>query len=267
MSVAGDPSPEVARLALRNGFGRLEHTFLPRKEVNVKEEHRRLFMAASVIGIACLATGGVLLWVFVSWALALYPLFLTVLATGALLNSPNFRKKLGSRRLHLFEDGLLVDMGTGRPFAVRWDQAVHYQETVQEVIHYKGTKTPFRSAHLSTLVAPGGASVQISDFFADYGTWVPLIAEAIARAQAQRVWETVRDGRRASHGPFELDATGVVDARKGVLPWSSVEAIDVRDGFLIIWERGQARPWSHARVKTVPNLLVFLTVASHLHGR
>ncbi|GAA3289740.1 hypothetical protein GCM10020295_02320 [Streptomyces cinereospinus] len=173
MSVPGSPSPEVAGLAFRNGLGRLERTFLPRKEVNVKEGSRGLFMAASVTAIACLATGGVLLWVFVSWALAPYPLFITVLAIAALLRSPNFRRKVGSRRLHLFEEGLLVDMGAGRLFAVRWDQAVHYQETVQEVVNHQGTKTAFRSAHTSTLVAPDGAKVQISDSFADYGTWVP----------------------------------------------------------------------------------------------
>ncbi|GKQ40625.1 DUF6585 family protein [Streptomyces sp. A012304] len=266
MSVAGSPSPEVTRLALRNGFGRLERTFLPRKEVNVKEENRRLFMAAAVSAIAILATGGVLLWIFVSWALALFPLWVAVLAIGALFNSPNFRKKLGSHRLYLFEEGLLLDTGAGRLFAVRWDQAVHYQETVQEVINYKGTKTPFKSAHTSTLVAPDGTSVQISDFFADYGTWVPLIAEAIARAQAQRVWEAVRDGQKAAYGPFELDAGGIADKRRGTLPWSAVEAIDVREGLVVVREHGQVRAWAQAQVKTVPNLLVFLTVASNLQG-
>lgn len=266
MSAPASPSPEVARLASRHGFGRLERTFLPRKELNVQESNRGLFIAASLAAIACLATGGVLLWVLVSWALALYPLLITVLAIGALLNSPNARKKLGDRRLHLFEEGLLVDMGAGRLFAVRWDQAVHYQETVQEVINYKGTKTPFRSAHTSTLVAPDGTRMQVSHFFADYRTWAPLIAEAIARAQAEQVWQAVWEGQRVGYGPFSLDATGISTKRKGILPWSAVETIDVREGFVVVRQHGRPRAWAHAKVKTVPNLLVFLTIASNLQG-
>lgn len=61
MSVPGSPSSELAQLASRRGFGRLEHTFLPRKEVNVQEKCRGLFIAASPTGIAGLATGSILL--------------------------------------------------------------------------------------------------------------------------------------------------------------------------------------------------------------
>ncbi|KOU73269.1 hypothetical protein ADK57_09145 [Streptomyces sp. MMG1533] len=232
----------------------------------MQEKYRGLFIAASLTATVCLATGGVLLWVLVAWWLAAYPLIFSALAIGGLLNSPNFRKKLGAQRLHLFERGLLLDRGAGRLFAVRWDQAVHYQETVQQVINYKGTKTPFNSAHNSTLVAPNGTRVEISSFFADYGTWLPLIAEAIARAQAQQVWEAVREGQKVGYGPFSLDATGISAERNGILPWSAVETIDVREGFVVVRQHGQPRAWALAEVKTVPNLLVFLTVASNLYG-
>ncbi|MGW3151809.1 hypothetical protein ACWDG1_45880 [Streptomyces sp. NPDC001177] len=70
---AGFPSPEVARLASRKNFGRLERTYLPRKEVDVQEKHSGLFIAASLAAIACLATGGILWWVFVDRVLPLVP--------------------------------------------------------------------------------------------------------------------------------------------------------------------------------------------------
>ncbi|MGW2619364.1 DUF6585 family protein [Streptomyces sp. NPDC001500] len=266
MSVPGSPSPEVAQLASRRGFGRLEHTFLPGKEVNVQEKYRGLFIAASLTGIAGLATGGILLWVHTSWWVGTYPLLISALSTGALLNSPNFRKKLGSRRLHLFERGLLVDMGAGQLFAVRWDQAVHYQETIQEVIIYKGTKTPFNTTHTSTLMAPNGARAEISSRFAGFGTWLPLISEAIARAQAQKVWEAVCEGHKVSHGPFTVDTTGISTEREGALPWSAVATIDIGGGFVAVRQHGRPKAWALAKVETVPNLLVFLTVASNLYG-
>nr|WP_217422857.1 DUF6585 family protein [Streptomyces sp. 8P21H-1] len=235
--------------------------------MKVQEGHRRLFVAGSLAGVACLASGGILLWVFVSWAFALYPLLITALAVGALFRSPNARKKLGGRRLYLFEEGMVVDMGARRLFAVRWDQAVHYQETLNQVAAYKDVKTTLQSAHTSTLVAPGGTKIQITHAFADHGTWAPLIAQAIARAQTQRVWESVQQGRRAAYGPFELDTTGIATRRKGRLPWSAVAAIDVREGSLLVRQHGQPRAWAHAPVGSIPNFLVFLTVASNLHDR
>ncbi|WUT25233.1 hypothetical protein OG506_47765 [Streptomyces sp. NBC_00696] len=232
----------------------------------MQEKYRGLFIAASLTGIVGLSAGGILLWVYASWWVGMYPLLFAALSIGALFNSPNFRKKLGSQRLHLFERGLLVDMGAGKLFAVRWEQAVHFQETVQEVIAYKGTKTPYNTTHTSTLVAPNGTSVQISSRFADFGTWLPLISEAIARAQAQKVWEAVREGQKVSHGPFGMDTTGISTEREGVLPWSAVATIDVRGGFVAVRQYGQPKAWALAKVETVPNLLVFLTVTSNLYG-
>ncbi|GAA4800895.1 DUF6585 family protein [Streptomyces ziwulingensis] len=266
MSVPDSPSPEAARLAVRHRLGRLDHTFAPAKELDVREGLRGLFLAGSLLGVACLATGGVLLGVHVSWAFGLYPLAVAVLGAGALVNSPNVRKGLGGRRLYLFEAGLVVDMGRGRLFAVRWDQAVLYQETVRHVIRYKDTEAPWGSTHASTLVAPGGARIQISDFFAGHGTWAPLISEAVARAQAPRVWQSVREGRRAAHGPFVLDVTGVAAGRGGVLPWPEVEAIDVHQGVVVVRRRGHPGTWASVQSRTVPNLLAFLTVASNLRS-
>lgn len=266
MSVPGSPSPEVTQLASRRGFGRLEHTFLPRKEVNVRENHRGLFIAACLTGVAGLATGGILLGVYTSWWAGAYPLLLSALSISGLLGSPNFRKRLDSQRLHLFERGLLVDKGAGQLFAVRWDQAVHYQETVQDVINYKGTKTPFNTTHTSTLVAPNGTKMEISSRFADFEIWLPLISEAIVRAQAQKVWEAIREGRKVSHGPFSVDATGISTERAGTLPWAGVAAIDVSGGLVAVRQHGQPRPWELVKAGTVPNLLVFLTVTSNLYG-
>ncbi|SHI24901.1 hypothetical protein [Streptomyces sp. 3214.6] len=73
MSVPGSPPPEVAGLASRENFGLLEHTFLPRKEVDVQAKRSGLFIAAFLTAIACLATGGSLLWLFVDRVLTLYP--------------------------------------------------------------------------------------------------------------------------------------------------------------------------------------------------
>ena len=264
MSEPDSPSPEVAELASRKNFGRLEHTFLPRKDVDVQEKRSGLFIAAYLAAIACLAIGGVLLWAFVDPVLALFPL-LAAVGMGVLYDGPVFPAKPGGPCLYLFEKGVLMDRGAGQLFAVAWDQAVHYQATVTQTISYLGQHMTSSTFHTSTLVAPSGAKVRISNTFAaDFGIWMPLIAEAIGRAQTQKAWDAVREGRKTTYGPFELDATGITTKRKRTLPWPAVEAIDVHAGVVVVRQYGRRKAWAQAEVKTVPNLLVFLTVAFNL---
>jgi len=264
MSEPDSPSPEVAELASRENLGRLEHTFLPRKEVDVQEKRSGLFIAAYLAAIACLVTGGILLWVFVDPMLALFCL-LAALGMGVLYDGPLFPAKPNGQCLYLFENGLLMDRGAGQLFAVAWDQAVHYQSTVTQTISYLGRHMTTTTYHTSTLVAPGGAKVRISNAFAtDFTTWMPLIAEAIGRAQTQKAWDAVREGRKTTYGPFELDATGITTKRRRTLPWPAVAAIDVHAGAVFVRQHGQRKAWAEAEVKNVPNLLVFLTVALNL---
>lgn len=56
------PAPEVVGLASRKNFGRLEHTFLPRKAADVQEKHNGLRVATYLGAIACLATGASCCW-------------------------------------------------------------------------------------------------------------------------------------------------------------------------------------------------------------
>ncbi|MET9698487.1 DUF6585 family protein [Streptomyces sp. NPDC006529] len=267
MTVPAPTSPAADALAARHRLGALEHTFRPATELGVHEKYRIWFVIGSLVGIAALLGGGALLWVKVHWGLAIFPLWIGLLAAGAALRSPLFRRDLASKCLHLYEHGLIVN-STGRSlFAVRWERAVLYQETVQEVINYKGTQTPFRSSHVSLLVAPGGDRVQITDVYGGSATWAPLIAEAVARAQVEKVWKLVREGGTVGFGPLQLSGSGVVYASQGLLPWSEVSEIAVRGGMVCVWRTGQSKAWSAPQAQKVPNLLVFLTIADNLRRR
>ncbi|MER5730601.1 DUF6585 family protein [Streptomyces sp. NPDC002138] len=260
MTVPTSPSREADALATRHRLGALEHTFRPESEVSVGEKHRIWFILGSLAGIAALVGGGVLLWVEVSWTIAMYPLWIGLLAAGVVARSPFFRRGLAGKRLYLYEHGLVVNT-TGRAlFAVRWERAVLYQETVQEVIAYKGRQTPVGRSHASVLVAPGGRKARITDFYAGAQTWAPLIAEAVARAQTEKVWKLVRDGGTVGFGPFAVSAAAVTHTSHGALPWSEVGEVAVRGGAVYVWRAGQSKAWGHCQAPKVPNLLVFLTI-------
>lgn len=198
---------------------------------------------------------------------ALFPLWIGVLAAVAVANSPLFRKGLAGRRLHLYEDGLVVNTTGKELFAVRWERAVLYQETVQEVINYKGTQTPVGRSHVSVLVAPGGARARVTDVYANSPTWAPLIAEGVARAQADKVWKLVREGGTVAFGPLKLSRAGVTHDPQGMLPWGEVSEVAARGGMVCVWRTGQTKAWCAPKSQQVPNLLVFLTIVDTIRRR
>lgn len=264
MTVPTSPSRAVAALALRHRLGSLEHTFRPESEVEVQGKYRVWFVVGSLVGIAALLGGGVLLWVKVYWGFAMFPLSTGVAAAVAVSGSPLFRKGLAARRLHLYEHGLVVNTTGSKLFAVRWARVVLYQETVQEVIDYKGTQTPVGRSHASVLVAPGGEKVRITDVYAGSPTWAPLIAEAVARAQVEEVWKLVREGGTVGFGPFKLSGAGVANGSGEMLQWRDVSEVAVRGGMVYVWRAGHTKAWQAPKARKVPNLLVFLTIVDDL---
>ncbi|MFD6229100.1 hypothetical protein ACFWFZ_19850 [Streptomyces sp. NPDC060232] len=88
----------------------------PKSEVGVREKYRIWFVLASLAGIAVLIVGGVLLWVNVSWTIAMYPLWIGVLVAAPAARSPFFRRSMADRRLYLYGHGLVVNT-TGPPQA------------------------------------------------------------------------------------------------------------------------------------------------------
>ncbi|MFJ4864458.1 MULTISPECIES: DUF6585 family protein [unclassified Streptomyces] len=267
MTVPTSPSPAAKALATRHRLGGLEHTFRPESEVAVQEKYRIWFVIGSLAGIAALLGGGVLLWVKVHWGAAIFPLWIGVVAAGLVSRSPLFRRDLASRRLHLYEHGLVVNTSGSKLFAARWERVVLYQETVQEVIDYKGTQTPVGRSHASRLVAPGGQQALITHAYAGSHTWAPLIAEAVARAQVEKVWKLVREGGTVGFGPYKLSGSGITNASGEVLPWREVSEIAVRGGMVCVWRAGRTQAWAAPQAQLVPNLLVFLTIADNLRGQ
>ncbi|MEU9451897.1 DUF6585 family protein [Streptomyces sp. NPDC048277] len=237
-------SPEVADLAARHRLGALQGSFAPKRL-------RRTVFAAHVFNC-------IMLMMFFLVPGLLYYWF-------SMRRFPDFSRKRAAQRLHLFEEGLVVHPPSGgEPVALRWDSLHLQQEIVQLVIN--GVKAPTKYVYSASV--PGQGPVRITEFYEDPDVWGPRMQDAVTRAQAPGVLETLREGGTVSFGALSLSRTAVYARGEGNLPWSEVREVRAAGGLVRIMttdSSGGAVLWSNHLAKQITNLHLFLAVARRLH--
>ncbi|MEH0423592.1 DUF6585 family protein [Streptomyces sp. B21-083] len=173
-------------------------------------------------------------------------------------------RKQASKRLHLFEHGMIVQpqFGDGMT-AFRWDSAKLYQDITQLIVN--GIPTPTK--YVYSISAPSFGGMEITEFYERPETWGPLLQEAILRAQGQAVLDSVRADGTVDFGSFTVSRTGVVIRGKKPLPWSEVHGVQVKGGAVHVMKYGTSSPWFTVPASGVTNLHLFLAIAENLYRK
>ncbi|MFG2624455.1 DUF6585 family protein [Streptomyces sp. NPDC048473] len=240
MATAPTPlSPEAAELAARHQLGALEGTFTPKR---LSKPLFALYIFAIVHLLAIFVIPGLLFF----WWLRRYP---------------DFSRRQAAKRLHLFENGMIVHPQSGDGMvAIRWDSVRLYQDINQMIIN--GVPAPIK--YVYSAVGPGRVSATITEFYEGPPTWGPHMQGAILRAQGPAVLESILEGQKVNFGDFSLSRTGMATTRNGHLPWSDVQEIQVGAGRVHVMRTGESGRWCSVAVSDIANLHVFLTVAENL---
>ncbi|WP_406252557.1 hypothetical protein OH786_14390 [Streptomyces atratus] len=237
-------SSEATELATTHQLGALEGTFTP------KRLNKALFA----------------LYIFTTLNLLVMFVIPGLLFFWWLRRYPDFSRRQAAKRLHLFENGLIVHPESGDgTVAIRWDSVRLYQDITQKVIN--GIPGPTEYAY--SAVGPGRASARITHFYEGPESWGPHMQQAVLRAQGPAVLESVLAGETANFGEFSLSRTGLTTRQKGHLPWSEVQEIQVAAGRVHVMRSGGSGLWCGVAVSDIANLHVFLALTQHLsatHG-
>ncbi|MFF6939622.1 DUF6585 family protein [Streptomyces lavendulae] len=230
---------EVLDLAASEGLGELRASFLP----------KRAGMWA-VIGMVFFSLLGLLAFVLPG-----------LLFIWRLLQTPNFNSKQAAKRIHCFDHGLIVS-DRDRPVAFRWDSVSVLQQITRRYANgvYVGT------SYLYTLFKPDGSTIQLTGFYADPEVWGAAIQHEITRAQLPRALDLVGRGETVRFGDVAVNAHGMATVKRGSLPWSAVERVEVKNGVVFVGKSGKLLAWSNTPVHKVPNFFVFLAVVDQLRG-
>ena len=91
----------------------------------------------------------------------------------------------------------------------------------------------------------------------------PAIAQAITRELVPRALHSIRVGQTLTFAPFSVNQQGIGNGRE-FLPWSQVQAVEVKQGRVAVKKTGTLRGSWTSKVAKIPNFLVFTVVADQM---
>jgi hypothetical protein len=238
MTPATSLSPEVAELAARHELGALVGTFAPQRL-------NRLISAMAWLTIVSMLLAFVIPGLVFLWLLR---------------RLPEFNRKQAAKRLHLFEEGMIVNPPQGDGMIVlRWDSIRLYQDIVQTYVNGAAAYKKYAFVALGK-----GSSTTVTEFFERPETWGAWMQDAVLRAQGPQALASVLDGQTVSFGDFTLSRTGITTTRNGHLAWPQVQEVELRAGRVRVIRTGDPNPWSTEMVSKVANLQIFLALVQNL---
>lgn len=231
-------SPEVAELATRRELGALVGTFAPQR---LNRFISAMCWVAIVTGLLAFVVPGLgMLWM--------------------MRRLPEFSRKQAAKRLHLFEEGMIVNPPESDGTVVlRWDGIRLYQDIVQTYVNGVAAYKKYAFVALGK-----GSSTTVTEFFEQPETWGAAMQDAVLRAQGPQALASVLDGQTVSFGDFTLSRTGISTSGNGHLAWSQVQKVELRSGQVRVIRTGDPKPWSTDAVNKVANLQIFLALVQRL---
>jgi len=244
----------VAHLATARGMGPwLAH--YPGKRLGWRLIPFAIFILGPLAGAVAAAAAGV--WAAVA-VLGLMGLGFLALA----LRAPNFNPRAAARHVYVFEQGM-IETDTNGATDYRWDQIEWVTQAI--TIHRtNGIKTG--TTYLYTVRRVDGKTTKITHFYDRIAQLGNTIADRVTDVQLPRAIDALRAGQTVTFGDLSLNMTGMASAGKGALPWTEIQKVTVNQGVVSVAKQGKWLSWSAKQARDIPNLFVFLALATRLAG-
>lgn len=167
--------------------------------------------------------------------------------------------QIANRRVYLFQRGIVIEK-RNQVQTLPWNQVAEIWQSITRRYRngaYVGT------SYVYTLRREDGYRIKLDNLTKDIAELGPTVAQGIAQELIPRALQSMRAGQTLGFAPFSVNQQGISNERE-FIPWSQVQAIDVKQGRLTIKKTGMSRGWDTAMVAKIPNYLVFTVVAEEM---
>ncbi len=179
--------------------------------------------------------------------------------------------------IHEFEHGFVRQGADGQVRVCRWDNiAQAYQGST--VTYTNGAYN--NTSYSGRFIGVDGSTYNFSGMFRDPAITrragrpsdrSAVLMQGIIRRGCQLVSEhqlpgaiaALNQGQQLDFGDVQLNLQGI-STRKGLLPWSQVSQVGVRDGWWTVRRQGKRLPVVSKKVESTPNVPLLVTLAGLL---
>lgn len=181
-------------------------------------------------------------------------------------------------RVYEYEEGLVRE-GAGLPLlVVRWDQV--RTVTQSSTAHftngaYRGTSFRYKltrndgvefvidGSYMDPRRSARAAKAPVSQTrrWAEFGE---AVTRYVASRQLLDAQAMLTIGQQIAFGDFVVSTQGVHTQKYGVVPWSQIKDVQVRNGYVQFRKEGKFLPLSSRPVSAIPNFVLFMVLVDAL---
>jgi hypothetical protein len=184
-------------------------------------------------------------------------------------------------RVYEFEVGLVCQLAGHAPVAFRFDQIVRaLQNSSRHYVNgaYSHTAFDFLLVRADEATIRFGGEYRQQELAGALGRalagkqrrWDPrlhafgrAVCEYVSRARLPEALEALARGESLTFGGIVISTVGV-QSKDGVMPWSSIRSVEIKDGTVRIRQEGKSRSQAGAPVGNIPNLPLLMTLVEGL---
>ena len=168
---------------------------------------------------------------------------------------------ISNSNLHVYlcERGFLYTEKNMAPQPFLWDQIQVWRAVTRHYRNgaYTGTTTIY------TIQRHDGYRIMLNNRLNNIEYLGAAISEQATQAQLPRAIQTFNSGQTLSFASLTLSQQGISNGRE-LLPWTQVQAVDVKDGYISVKRQGGWFRWAKLAASEVPNLFIFLALVDHV---
>lgn len=166
-------------------------------------------------------------------------------------------------RYYVFRLGMIVEH-SGKRDVVAWREVDKVYQLVQRRYAnglYAGTWCR------TTLHCTDGRKIEIANRTETARQLSTIISQRVTEHKLPQALSDLHRGQTLDFGPFLLRIDGLTrtDRGKATLSWREVTKVEVKEGFVVIWQRGEHwTVWTEVKASSIPNYTLFMTLAERM---
>ena len=216
-------------------------------------------IARTIIGSSIFLAMGIVFFIGVIAASSIFLTVFALLFIALALYMFYTASQIFDQKIYLFQYGMIIEH-KNQLQAFPWYQA---SEVLQSITRNYRNGIYVGTTYSYTLRRADGYQIKLNNLTKDVAELGQAVARGITQTLVPRALNSLNAGQTLTFAPFTINLQGISNKHE-FIPWTQVQSIDVKKGYVQIRKIGISRIWSNVQVANIPNYLVLTVIAEEM---